>query len=147
MDSENLTYRSEFLYQIFQDYVSKDWSVLEIGQGDGRNVRYLKERGYSVVGIDKKDGEPIEEYPEKEFDVIYTMSTLFLIPPENDWVFEKIARMAKKYIITVEGETTASNGVWGRDYAEVFKKFGFEQVHQQTNIFNQYGVARILKRK
>jgi hypothetical protein len=144
--SESLFYRSEFLFDVFTDLVDKEWSVLEIGQGDGRNVRFLNERGYHAEGIDKNDGNPIETFPEKEYDVIYSMATFFLIPPENNWVFEKIARMAKKFIITIEGETSADNGVWGRNYAEMFKPFGFEQIYQQTNVFNQYGVLRIMKR-
>lgn len=137
--------RSEFIYEVFKDFVDPSWRILEIGSGTGRHVNYLNERGYNVVGIDKLNGTAIEDVPETKYDVIYTMSTLFLIPPENDWVFEKIARMATKYIITVEGETSANNGLYGRNYKLVFEPFGFREVYAQDNVFNQYGVLRVLK--
>lgn len=137
--------RSEFISDLFNEWVDPEWSVLEIGMGTGRHVEHLKSKGYNVEGIDKEQGTAIEDVEPKEYDVIYTMSCLFLIPPENDWVFEKIAKMAKRYIITVEGETTATNGVFGRDYSRVFAPFGFIQVYHQE-VFNKYGHARILKR-
>lgn len=144
----NLLYRSEYLLRLFQQHVKPEDRILEIGCGDNRNVNYLKENGYPhVEGIDKLQGTPIELVDPKEYDVIFTMSTLFLIPPENDWVFKKIAGMAKKTIITVEGETTDwTRDVYGRNYADVFRDFGFEQVAVESPVFNQYGVARVLKR-
>jgi hypothetical protein len=140
--------RSEFLYSIVNQFADKSDSILEIGEGDGRNVEYLKDKGYNVIGIDKLNGTAIEDVPINEYDVVYTMSTLFLIPPENNWVFEKISKMAKKYIITIEGETTDTRrDVWGRNYTEIFEQFGFDEVYHLYNVFNEYGVLRILKRK
>lgn len=145
---EPLKYRSDFLVEVFEDWIDKNDTVLEIGSGDGRNIRALKSSGYTyVVGIDKKDGAAIEDVDEKPYDTIFTMSTLFLIPPENEWVFKKIARMAKKYIVTIEGETTSDrHGVWGRDYSEVFCPLGFRELYVQRDVFNEYGVLRVLKK-
>jgi len=143
---EDLTYRSEYLFGVFEKWVDKDWSVLEIGSGMNRNVDYLNERGYNVEGIDKEKGSAIEDVEPKEYDVIYTMSCLFLIPPENNWVFEKIAKMAKRYIITIEGETASLPNVWGRNYTDIFMEQGFKEVERQKNVFNEYGVLRVLKR-
>jgi len=148
MSSENLIHRSEYLRKIFDKYVDKEWTVLEVGSGDNRNVDYLNQHGYNVIGIDKLHGTSIQDFPEKEFDVIFTMSTLFLIPPEEEWVFEKIARMARKYIITVEGETSSPrprDSLYGRDYTYIFEPFGFKEVEKEFNVFNQYGVLRVLK--
>lgn len=143
----SLLHRSEFLLEILDTYVNKDDSILEIGSGDGRNIKYLKEHGYTnVAGIDKQDGTAIEDVPERQYDVIYTMSTLFLIPPENDWVFGKIARMAKTWLITIEGETDYGTTLTGRDYASVFRPFGFYEKWMQEGVFNEFGVARVLKR-
>lgn len=145
--TEDLSYRSEYLLDLIKAVAEPTETILEIGEGDGRNVNFLKEKGYPhVEGIDKLNGTPIELVEPKEYDVIYTMSTLFLIPPENEWVFEKIANMAKKYIITIEGEKTATNGVFGRDYSRVFAPFGYTQIYQEDRVFNKYGVARILKK-
>lgn len=144
---DDLTYRSLYLVDVFSRHIPKDWSVLEVGSGDNRNVKHLKQAGWlDVTGIDKKDGTAIEDVEEKKYDVIYTMSCLFLIPKENEWVFEKIARMADKYIVTVEGETTSPPTIIGRDYTKIFNKFGFEEVEKETPVFNSTGVLRVLKR-
>lgn len=136
--------RSQYLGELFEKFVDKSDTVLEIGSGGGRNVDYLRAFGYNVEGIDKIRGQDIYEIEPKQYDVIYTMSTLFLL--KDDSVFEKIASMAKKMIITLEGETTKENGVIGRDYSKVFAPFGFTQEFYKTNVFNEYGVARVLKR-
>ncbi len=144
----SLTHRSEFLKEILDIYIDKEDSILEIGCGDRRNINYLKENGYTnVTGIDKKGGDAIEDYPLIKYDVIFTMSTLFLIPPENDWVFEKIAKMANKWIVTIEGEVTEpQRNLVGRDYSEVFAPFGFVEKYSEYDVFNEFGVLRVLKR-
>lgn len=146
---DDLTYRSLYLVDVFERHIPKDWSVLEVGNGDNRNVKHLKQAGWlDVTGIDKKDGTAIEDVPEKKYDVIYTMSCLFLIPKENEWVFEKIARMAEKYIITIEGEVSRpATHLIGRNYTKIFEQFGFEEVELDVNVFNVTGVLRVLKRK
>lgn len=152
MDKDNkeieLEKRSKYLVDIFKRYIDKKHSILEIGSGDGRNVEFLKKAGFkNVEGIDKKDGTPIEKIEEKKYDVVYTMSTLFLLPKESEWVFEKISRMVNKYLITIEGETTKTSlGVTGRDYGEIFSKLGFFQVRHSMNVFNDYGHLRVFKK-
>ena len=139
--------RDKFLQEVFERHIDKSYSVLEIGCGNGRRMRDLEAEGYKVEGIDKLQGTAIEDVKEKEYDVIFTMSTFFLIPRENDWVFEKIARMAKKYIITIEGEEEWERiKVVGRNYKEVFEPFGFKEIENRVNVFNQFGVSRVLKR-
>lgn len=140
----DLTYRSEYLLKVIQKYANKNSTILEIGCGDGRNVEFLKKHGYNVEGIDKKLGTAIEDVPEKEYDIVFTMSTLFLI--KDTKVFPKIARMARNYIITIEGETSVNDELVGRDYSAVFIKHGFNQVESETNVFNVYGVMRVLKK-
>ena len=146
MKLDTLENRTETLLEVISDYADDDDTILEIGQGTGRNVKALLKEGYLAEGIDKKDGTAIEDVEPKEYDIVFTMSTLFLIPPENDWVFEKIAKMAKKYIITFEGEATSpERNVYGRNYDEVFSRYGFTQV-EASPIFNKYGMMRVMKR-
>lgn len=138
-------YRSEFLLEVFNRHIPKDYSILEIGCNDNRNVDFLKKNGYTnVTGIDKKHGSAIEDVEPKKYDVIFTMSTLFLI--KNDMVFEKVANMADKYIITIEGETSVGDELVGRDYSAIFIKHGFKQIEQENNVFNVYGVLRVMKK-
>lgn len=146
MNSNELLHRSEFLLTVVDKYAKKTDDVMEIGCGDGRNVSYLQQHGYRVLGIDKELGTSIEEFPEREYDVVFTMSCLFLLPEESEWVFEKIARMTKKYLITIEGETTKGNGVIGRDYGDIFTKLGMTQIEHQMDVFNKYGVMRVFKK-
>ena len=140
-----LNYRSGFLVDVFEEYVPKTATILEIGCGDGRNMKWLKAMGWKkVTGIDKLLGTAIEDVKPKVYDVVYTMSTLFLLP---DNMMEKVASMAKNTIITIEGETTdSSRNLIGRDYSKVFAPYGFSEVEHQDNVFNQYGVLRVMKR-
>ena len=141
----SLLERSKFLLKVIKRYATLDDTTLEIGCGDYRNVNYLKEHGYNVEGIDKIYGTSIQEFAPKEYDIIFTMSTLFLI--NDDSIFPKIANMAKKFIITIEGETTKEgNGVIGRDYNEIFSKLGFTQVESEKEVFNIFGVMRVFKK-
>lgn len=135
--------RSRFLVEVFREFVSPKETILEIGSGDGRNIRFLKEAGYEVEGIDKESGTAVEDVEPKEYDVVYTMSTLFLI--KDDSVFEKIANMARRLIITIEGETTKGEVV-GRNYREIFEPFGFKEIHAKDHVFNVYGVLRVMER-
>jgi hypothetical protein len=143
---KDLMYRSEFLLKVLDKYCAKDDHILEIGCADGRNVDFLRKNGYiRVEGIDKINGTAIEDVEPKKYDVIFTMSTLFLI--KDDTVFEKIANMAEKYIITIEGETSVNDELVGRDYSAVFIKHGFQQVEEERNVFNVYGVLRVMKKQ
>lgn len=134
------------MVDIFKRHIHKDDLILEIGAGDWGNVRSLTEAGYGkVIGIDKNDGSSIEDFPLVEFDTIFTMSCLFLIPKENEWIFEKIAKMTKKWLITIEGETSKGE-VTGRDYGKIFTKLGFDEVEHNRYAFNIYGHIRIFKK-
>lgn len=141
---EDLTHRSEFLYSVIKKYAFFDDTILEVGCGDGRNVEYLKKHGFiNVTGIDKSLGTAIEDVPLEMYDIIFTMSTLFLIKDES--VFEKIAKMVDQFIITIEGETTKGE-VIGRDYQKVFEPLGFRQVRHQDKVFNDFGVLRVFEK-
>ena len=143
----SLENRSQLLVEVFEKYIPKDCSILEVGFGDGRNLHALRMAGYnSVEGIDKANGMSLEEVSPTPYDVIFSMSTLFLIPEANDFVFEKMANMAQKWIITIEGETTKGH-VIGRDYYTIFTNLGFEQVYAQAEVFNKFGVLRVFKKK
>lgn len=137
-------------------YADKTDTILEIGCGTGRNLVALKKAGFKhVAGIEisPKTVEvgrehfptykrtqvligPAERVIEEvdEFDVIYTSGLLMHIPPEHEWLFERIAQKARKLIVTVEGESrgVVSEHAWNRNYQEIFESLGWMQVEMET---------------
>ena len=157
-------YRSEFAHKILDKYAVHSDSILEIGAGAGRTTNYLYNKGFkdiTALDVDKKQldlitnsgikkvNKTIQEHVEdnKKYDVVLTISTLYLIPYTDDNVFEEIAKIAKKYIITIEGEKGCGRfgRLYERNYGEVFSKFGFEEIECQKDVFNMFGVLRVLK--
>jgi SAM-dependent methyltransferase len=129
---------------------------LEIGCGTGRNLVALKKAGFKkLCGIELspktvaigwknfpeyKDIQVIIGPAEKviddvgDFDVIYTSGLLMHIPPEHEWLFERISQKARKMIMTNEGESlrATSEHAWNRDYQIIFEKLGWKQIEMET---------------
>lgn len=125
-------------------------SILELGCSIGRNLNYLQKSGCTNLhGVDinpksiviarawtdgiEYETMPIQDYlkPDRSFDVIFTQSVLMHIPPEDEWIFERMAQVAQRCILTHEVEVGWGLGPefkWVRDYQDVFSEFGFEQV-------------------
>jgi len=146
---KDLNKRSEFLLRVMGKYASFGDTILEIGCGDGRNLRYLRQAGWkSVNGIDKSKGTAIEDLPlENLYDIVFTMSCLFLIPPENRWVFGKIAMMTRKHLIIIEGEKKNASNAYFHPYQKIFEELGMKQIYHQSGIFNSYGHLRVFANK
>ena len=136
--------RSEFLHTLFVEHkIRKDSSVLEIGCNMGRNLNYLQSKGYknlSGVEISEKAltccnevypslgatlyNSPIETIIESfrndQFSIVFTCAVLMHIHVSSEWVFDEIARIAKKHIILLEDRK--------RDYQKIFETEKFVQV-------------------
>lgn len=133
--------------------VSKEDSIVEIGCNCGANLHWLKEMGYkdlSGVEINRNALDHMKSvFPELErtarifhgsiqeylstkedgsVDVIFSMGVAMHIHPSDDNLFDEMARVAKKYICTVEPETANSNYVFARNYRRVFQNRGCFQV-------------------
>lgn len=68
-------------------YLRKEDAILEVGNGLGDNIKYLRRKGYWVVGIDKDqqlNGEikaDVFSYkPDRKFDCIYSLHFLEHLP-------------------------------------------------------------------
>lgn len=120
-------------------------TILELGSGTGRNLHHLHEAGYQhLLGIelapnyiaamcavfpklsDRVLQGPIEDVlpqlPNK-YDLVFTMAVLEHIPPDSEWVFHHISRVAKE-LVTIEDEVTTSHRHFPRNYCEVFCELG-----------------------
>lgn len=126
--------------------------ILELGSGTGRNLRWLYRCGYRrLAGIEISEKaanfnkaqleipeseilvyvEPIEnviqKFPNDSFIAVFSCAVLEHIHPDSAWIFEEMARIAAKTIITVEDESTRSQRHFPRNYRTVFENLGFHQ--------------------
>ncbi|MFC5971569.1 class I SAM-dependent methyltransferase [Halomarina salina] len=120
---------SAALLDLLDERVGPDASVLELGCSAGRHLAHLHENGYDdLTGIDLNPDAfdvlaetypdldetgtfhvgAIEEFvtdlPDDAFDAVYSVETLQHVPPEDDWVFAELARIAGDLLVTVEVE-------------------------------------------
>lgn len=147
---------SELVVYTFSGYALKKDSILEIGCGTGRNLVALKNAGYKKVSgieLSEKTVEvgrehfpeysripvvigPVEKVIDEapDVDIIYTVGLWMHIPPEHEWLFERVAQKAKKMIITIEGESlrATSEHAWNRDYKKIFEALGWKEVEMET---------------
>ena len=138
----------------------KNWTVLEIGCSCGRNIGHLMGDGYKHVAGVELNPEAVESAWEvhprvaerikvsdaqsflaqcrpASWDIIYTQSLLMHIPPEEDYLFKQMARVAGKIILTCEVELAPGGPLarhkWGRNYKNVFVEIGWKQVYSEPN--------------
>jgi SAM-dependent methyltransferase len=126
---------------------SKDWAILEVGCGAGRNLAYLYDHGYTnLVGIEinphaiallrqtypQLKDVTIHEGPAEEvlptladdqFKVAFTMSTLQHIHPDSVAVFDHLTRVAARLLV-IEGAPRRTRRQYPHDYDEIFTSRG-----------------------
>jgi len=137
-------------------YAQKDWSILEVGSGTGRNLADLIKHGYTNVrGIEINQRAidlGVETFPELEgvemvcgtledtikdtpaADVIFSRGCLMHLPYESDWVWKVLAAKAVKMIVTSDDEENEFEQMhkYARNYKEIFEKLGFLEVEMET---------------
>lgn len=144
--------RSEFLVSLVRRYLKPDASVIELGCNVGRNLHYLWQAGYrNLSGIEINDDaikKMKEGYPDmkptvyqgtiedrikelKEYDLVFTMAVLEHIHRDSESVFSEIARLAKKYLITIEDEKNVSERHFPRNYKNIFEGLGLRQIYEK----------------
>ena len=161
-------YRTEYLVGLFEKFVGMSDSILEIGSNVGRNLNGLWRTGYrDLSGIEINENavvlmeETYSDMPARvaigraedaivlctSVDVIFSMCVLMHIHPDSEFIFKEMARVANKYIITIEDEVKETWRHCPRNYKEVFEPFGFEQVFEESVPWGENGcVARVMKR-
>ncbi|WP_254272225.1 class I SAM-dependent methyltransferase [Haloarcula marina] len=161
---------SETLADVLGHYVHTDAAILELGCGSGRHLAHLRKSGYkNLTGIDINEESfevmadhyprlaetgtfhtgPIEDFlPEFEtdaFDVVYTVETLQHIHPDDEWVFDEVARVTGDLLVTAENE---GNGpTRGRAETEVsYVDDEFPLYHRNwKTVFGERGLAQLIR--
>lgn len=160
---------SESILEFVDALDGSDPSILEIGCSSGRHLAHLHDNGYrNVTGVDvnedavavMKETFPdlaadatiyvdaienvITEFDDREFDVVFSVETLQHIHHENEWVFEDVARITDRLLLTAELETDDdSDGtpvthlnddvpLYYRNWRRVFTEFGFEETDSRS---------------
>jgi SAM-dependent methyltransferase len=155
---------SDLLRDRLDAVVDTDATVLELGCSSGRHLAHLHEGGYEELhGVEinaeafevMADSYPdlaatgsfhhgaieevVETFDDDAFDVVYSVETLQHVHPDNEWVFEELARITADLLVTVEnegedGDEVAVNYVndefplYYRDWNRVFTALGFEEI-------------------
>ena len=142
------------LTELFKDvlpYLPKESSILEIGCNSGRSLNYLYNLGYSnLTGIEigakavelmKKTfpemyakskiiiGDALAEIiklPPAHFDLVFCHSVLVNIHPKSNRLFREMARVCKKFILTLENE--GSYNAYPRDFKNMFEKHNYKMI-------------------
>ena len=164
--------RSELIREHVEATVDPDARILEPGCSSGRHLAHLHEHGYrDLHGIEINDSaldvmaeefpelaeagtfhleaieEVVPEFAEDRFDVVFSVEALQHIPPDSEWVFAELARVAGELLVTVENEGEKAEGGSGdadvtyvhgeiplyyRNWRAVFTELGFREVHSET---------------
>lgn len=151
---------SEAIEKVLRATGAKEhWRMLEVGCNCGRNLNYLYESDYkNVYGVEinpvavehawqvfpsiaKKitvsDAQSfLAMKPPNDYDLVYSQSVLMHVPPEDDYLFSQMARVAKMGLIICEVETNAGclrRHKYNRNYKNVFEGLGMTQIHKATD--------------
>ncbi len=152
-DAPQWSWRSQTIINRLSPLIAKEDSILEIGCNLGRNLNHLWKAGFrqlrgmeiseyavrrlrseypslSEVIIDIGPAEAsIRRLGDKSVDVVFSMATLEELHPDSGYLFEEIARVARKYVLAIEPkEGHRSHFQYPWNMVEEFGNVGLEFV-------------------
>lgn len=129
--------------------------LLELGCNVGRNLAYLRQRGFArVAGVEINEHAlrsmsswlpdtyehaklyrgPLESIlptlPARGFDVVYSMAVLEHVHRDSDDVFTHIARVTNRFVLSFENEQSRSGRHFPRDYGAVYATAGLRELRR-----------------
>lgn len=161
---------SETLANVLEHYVDDAAAILEVGCGSGRHLAYLRERGFgNLTGIDINDEsfdvmveqypgladsgtfhadaveELVSEFDDGAFDVVYSVETLQHIHPDDEWVFDELARVTGDLLVTAENEGNSPERGRG-DAAVSYVDGEFPLYHRHwKRVFADRGLVQLIR--
>ncbi len=84
----------------------------------------------------------IHKLPDRAYDLTYTMAVLEHVHRESEWIFEHIARITKKWLLTIEDEGSTSWRHFPRNYRRVFERYRFRQVKHERLNAERHGLGK-----
>ncbi|MBU1617114.1 MAG: class I SAM-dependent methyltransferase [Candidatus Margulisbacteria bacterium] len=139
------------LFKEVLPYLDKNSRILEIGCNVGRSLNYLYKLGYrDLTGIEIGEeavklarvafpdmaqqsklivgNAPLElrKFPSRQFDLVFCHSVLVNIHPRYNYVFREMARVSRKFVLTLENE--GSFLAYPRDFQKLFERVGLKMV-------------------
>lgn len=153
LDLDNIT---RLIVSTIARYAAPEMTILELGCGTGRNLAGLWQAGFrNVAGVEinadavrlgratfpELANIPITIAPVEDViptlspvDVIYTQGFLMHLPHEKDWVISSLRKLARRVIVTNEGERAESFHAWMHDFKALICAGGeWEQVETHSD--------------
>ena len=123
--------RTEFLVALLRQYADDDTRILEIGSREGDNLASLLKAGFTRLSGFESNVDKVavlkERHPEvasqvdvipgpvhsslrgsadATFDLVLTVGFLFDKEGDFDWLFPELARVTRRYLISIENESS-----------------------------------------
>ena len=98
-------------------YFSKDKTILDYGAGHGRNVKYLRDLGYNIIGYDPYHINDLVQnvLPVGKFDVVFTSFVLNVVDSHVSNNIEFITKNLGEKVFHI---------VRNKDVIQLAKKYG-----------------------
>ena len=163
---------SEAVRALLVEEVGRDAAVMEVGCSAGRHLAHLHEDGFrNLHGVEINAeavevmadaypdlaadgtfhadalGDVLPAFDDGAFDAVYSVETLQHIHPDDDDVFDELARVAEDVLVTVENEEPSGSPdaadpdvtrirgevpLYHRDWRRIFARRGFVQVASES---------------
>jgi len=147
--------RAEYFFELIKNKLNLKINepILELGTNAGKVLNHLFSQGFqNITGIEinsnainimKKEypnahnnsniinaslEDSLPQFKDNSFSLVFSIYVLFTIHPENNFIFEHIARISKKFIITIEAEDMVTKRCYPRNMKKIFEKLGFKEI-------------------
>lgn len=143
--------RSRGLLALLERTVPKDWKILEVGCGVGRNLAFLYDHGYrnlegieinphavatlrqtypQLADITIHEGSAEDVLPtlgDDQYNLAFTMSVLQHVHPDSTDVFDHLARVAGQLYV-IEGPGRRTRYQYPHNYDDIFTSRGMTKL-------------------